>query len=179
MFRTNLYHRLPDSGTHPVKRPLMSLSTADIERRFEGLDVATPEGQVALDAIEDELRHRERPTARRLLRRVQELRAGGGQGTVRSGTSSAAGTEKMASVPAGAAGYPPDKAVDTYLRLLIGEEAERLDRWGLTPSAPTDIIELVFAEWQRRLGEGPDLRGRSLGRLQDDRQWLAVRREGK
>lgn len=170
-----------DPDAPRVSRPLRNLKGEELAARLDRLDVRSEAGLRELTTLEDELSRRTTPTARRLLDRVRAMRAGTPQPTQSASTSastastgrrSEGGRSRATRVADG-----PRQSVETILRELIGEEAERLARWGLAPGMPADMEALVLDEWRRRLGPHEDARGRSTDRLRTDVEWLAEKRQ--
>lgn len=72
-----------------------------------------------------------------------------------------------------------DKSLtDRYesLRSIITVEAELLARWGMTPSLPHDLQDLVFEAWSERLRRVPTAAYPTLEKMAEDRKRIAEER---
>lgn len=62
------------------------------------------------------------------------------------------------------------------LRATFTLEAELLARWGMTPLLPTDLQNLVFEEWRKKLNASTEGFDRTLETLKRDRARIAQER---
>lgn len=141
-----------------------------------------------------ELRHRKVPKAKKLLARLSgessPSRSAPRKATARPTKATAGPTKATAKngrakpvvpgpvVEAEAATTIPDvdrnlQEVFELLRETFTFEAEILAKWGMTPTLPKEMVQLVFTSWRKLLKGGPDERGRNLGLLEQDMAMLA------
>jgi hypothetical protein len=173
-----------------MARPYISKSVVELERLAE----ANPDDANVIAGVIAELRHRNVPKAKKLLARLSgepsSSRAAPRKSTARPTKATARPTKAAAKdgrakavvsdqlVEAEAATTNPDvdrnlQEVFELLRETFTFEAEILAKWGMTPTLPKEMVQLVFTSWRKLLKGGPDERGRSLGLLEQDMAKLA------
>lgn len=170
-----------------MTRPYISLSIAQLEF-LASEDFVDPQ---PIQLLIDELRHRNGPRARRLLAQLElQLSSANTEDGSSDQVSEGAWVGPAGSADCGGgsstdAHKPLFQTAEDYelllrrhedLRLTFTVEAELLARWGMTPSMPLDMQELIFTEWAKRLPQAPDVLGRSVESLEADQSRIADER---
>jgi hypothetical protein len=75
----------------------------------------------------------------------------------------------------GSSGSVGDAAL-SRLRSTFTEEGELLARWGMTPSLPRHLQQLLIAAWREELRKAPTFDGKSTSELEADLKRVAALR---
>jgi len=127
-------------------------------------------------SLRDELNHRDSPLAKQLRSQV-ELRIKLLHST--TGSKPPASAPVVTPTAPAVEGGPGSSGGDTALsrlRSTFTEEGELLARWGMTPSLPRHLQQLLIAAWREELRKSPTADGKSTTELEADLKRVAALR---
>jgi hypothetical protein len=163
-----------------MARPHRSKSIVDLTKLVDDKKVA----QKTISDVIDELSYRTTPKAKKLLARLKKQHPSSGSDASKPVTTHRPRREKQSrkSKPDDDSGdgvMPSEtellgpEAKDTAQRLAAlretyTEESEILAKWGITTALPADMRTATLSQWATKLGDKPDVFGRSIAALEVD-----------
>ena len=164
-------------------RPLMQLPFAKLEEMFN----TNPSDLEVLISLQQELVHRKKTYAIQLLTKVnakletvqlmpvaQSQKAAGGKAPSAASTTASSQVPKVptrSSSPETTQrplSLPGTETAYAHLRATFSEEGELMARWGMTPSLPRLLQEIVMGGWRDLLRDSPTADGRTLVNFERD-----------